>query len=711
MGKKTDSKIGKELNSEASKGVRASTSFLSRGAKALTNLSKKAVKTANKVAKKFAKKSLWQLFLLIPFPIKIAIAFLIVLAFIILCIQNENPDAVTIYEDATANSTSISEEHYYNPPVLPKEIPVQRPNEGNYLHSDFLDEDGTLSEATEEELTYEGEDALTDEVSRILYDYIRFFKDLFTYVYETLAKNEVERMMIERNYNPEATYSSYYDENSSYMDYINYAELISIMSQNPEMSWENATMESIKQYLTSEETNTKLQNLFSIYAEEKIGANTLFSRTKTSKESIDSESFESHVGEVTDEYIFFNISPNTNEFKLMLNNKEFDYSDYVKYCTEHQDEVLEDDTLHGYVTNGRTIIKISEQKPSFKIQTTITKQYVKKEEHEYKILKSTPAIEAKKKAMLNPHGFSDDDYETITETKYYLITESTQEVLWEYRYAEMKILPYCLSDLFQVFGISADEYNITHPTVENIDVLNEQEKFIRQRASDIDFGKSERTDFYTPYESILKGVVSSDALMIQQSLLTQMSLSSEWQKNLMEVCKSRIGIKYGTAYNGYKQYVCCSFVHDVFKKIGITICPDMLSEDDIERLKSGDAKSGVSGKLGSNLYYSCTLMAYYYRHYQEQACLYTNDVSKWQVGDIVFISQGIEAGDKIYNSTYVSKSSNQGYGDYSSHVFIYLGDGIMVEQVGGIYGRVTTRKLQQSYLDTTWFVLRPSLLH
>lgn len=718
-----DNQITQSMGSEAQGGASRGSRLLARASRALTNASKKAVRTANKVAKKITGKSLKQLWMLLPLPAKIAIIAVILVFCMTVLVYNYNADGITNYEDAHKGYEQTGSSIVQQEPVqIEQDDDADTTDDTDnsevlypdFNHSDFYDTgEETVSGKDTSELEYEGEDVLTSEIGLLCNDYIAFYQDLFDYVFNILCQNEIDKMIVEQNYNVDATRDSYKDQESPFKDYINYAELICVMSQNPLLSYEDATMAEIQEFLNESETNLRLQNLFSVYAEEKIGYKEIYSSVDSVSEPTDSTSFSSRVGEVVEDTSFFNTYASSSQFSLILNaftsDNKFNLLTFRQYCKDHEDEVYEDKG-QGFVTNGRTVIQKTNEKPKFRIRKVITSQRVEEEtSHEYKTVTneefydnyaSSYGYEASTGRLIDTHR---GGYVTESSNSYVLVTTYKTEVIWEYLYADVQILPYCLYDLFQCFEVDADEYNVSHPTVTNFNVLEEQEVALRWRASDIDFGKEERTTAYTPYEALINGITSDEVSAIQKSLKTQLILCDDWQTNIINSCTSLNGIKYGISAKGYHSFVCCTYVYEAFAQIGMYICPTVLPKEDTDKLGSYS--------VNRNLFYSCTLMAYYFRNYQPQACIYSSSVNDWEVGDIVFMQYAINKSDMKYNASAISKTNNNGNGEYSDHVYIYVGDGLIAEQTGGSINRSLTRKLTEDYRRHTWFVVRPSLLN
>lgn len=724
------------------KSLKASGKVTKTVAKTVKKGIKKLRAKATKEASKGVAKSSAKLASLIPAPVLIVIVCLTIFFFLILCIWSDTPDAVVSYDDKQKEKIYEEYNGYKSGDILENAEDLQSTKSDNdgdastedevneenidlgsnetstetsqkYTHENFSDGEETLSGKSKEELNYTGDDELTSEIALICNDYIAFFKDIFQYVYDNLAINEIQRVVNERHYDSEETLANYEASEEEFMDYINYAEIISVMSQNETLSYENGTMESMREFLKKEETNTKLQNLFSMYAKEEMKTRTLFSKTYTKTEVSSSPTFTRSLNQELLNVTYENVSTTSEGFISALtglNDSEeiTDSNAFLDYCNAHKGENEFKEYGKNYLSNGRTVIQTCDDKPYIQLKTVVSKQYVTEireknyvyvDEGEYDDYRDKyDRLSDGRLVSKNGGGFLIEG----TDNVYYKITTEYTTTLTEgYLYASFQLIPYCLNGLYDCFEVNKDDYNVSHHTVSNIETLNEQEKFLRLRASDIDFGKETRTEERTPYEALISGLTTIEADEIARSLTTQLHLTDDWQTNIYLSCDSLSNRTYGNSYTScdssigkYSSFVCCSYVYEAFKKIGIEICPARLYSEDI---------SSIGGASSKCLYYSCTLMSYYFRKYQPQACISNFDISSLQVGDIVFMQYDLSSSSKVYGKIPLS--------EYSDHVYIYLGNGLIGEEAGGTIGRSLIRKIQASYIQKSWFVVRPSLLN
>ena len=713
-----DNQKTQEILGDASQGARGGANTLRSLNNAFKNTAKRTAKTSLKMFKKASKeigkrvakdgakaggKLASKLAFIFPWKAVLIIVLIMLGVIIFTSVYSKQPDAVTEYENYK------SYEGKKNPqPKEPDE--AVEPQKGNYPVDEnienFMGDNESVSgyEEGSEEITYQGEDETTRDIGDICLDYIAYYNELFDYVYNVLCYNEILKLIQEMDYNADATISSYNAQKSPFKDNLNFAELLCVMSQNEALSLGNATVNSIHEYLTADEFNQRLKNLFTIVANEKIGSTVLYSNTVTKKEkTTDTKLSRNQTGEKLSEISFENIKIPQSTISLVLSGK-MDYSEFIEYAETHKDEVYEE-VAKGYEANGRTIVVHTDEKPVFRITEVVSNQRLEKGD-EY--LHVTPEefyrdYEPTRNYILEDDGrVRDIDtgiYEYTESVENTIITDITREIVWEYTYAEVSILPYSLHELYQCFEIDVDEFNVSHPSATNLETLTEQENGLREIASDIDFGSKERTPYETDYSMLIKGLSSEEATDLTSSLRTQLRLSGEWQTDIIESCKSLTNVTYGSSYNGiganYWSFVCCSYVYEAYKKIGMDICPAKLPEE---------ADNMVWGK-GKALYYTCTLMAYYFRHYQPQAVYYTSSMNDWEVGDIVFMQYKIDPKNTPYNPQYISKT---GKTEYSDHVYIYIGNDNIAEQS---QKKSKIRKLTSDYANATWFIVRPSMLH
>ncbi len=691
MAHETQQELSNNLNRGANKagnvakqGVSRLSKMTVKGAKALAKGAKDMAKNGVKATLKASK-----IVALFSSPLGWILLAVIALLIIFIAVDAHDPATTRNYnEDYVRHSRSVPEKVIIN---------YEAEHEGEF----FLD-----SELTE----YFGD----GYIGRTCKQYMEYFDEMFRYVFEELCRMEVERVIDERGYDYDDTMASYEECEDPFLN-LNYAEIICVMSQNPDFSLYEGSLTEIMEYL-GESNQEQLKYLYYMTVLEKLGTRTEnWSETKTYSEEEYPYSSKVVGSVVNDEKIFVNLKgTGASSFSSWFNSKfasasQAELKEYI--AKEGSGEFREE---HGFVTNGRTVITpLTTDKPSWTFVTTLTDVTTKEEEEVGDlVLTRTEFNEQYKNASdRRKNGLSDNQYEYEPSTgrvkdkktgKYVENTEVNVKTYYTcethlirtYLYGEIALYPYALSDLYKCFNIEFDDYNIDHPAIQNITLLDEQEYFLRNYIEEGEEGflgsNTERTPLYSAFDMLMQNNISEYNIELL-ALMSELDLT-DFQGNVWELSSALEGIPYGAKYGGFNQFVCCTYAWYLMHNCGVDICPKNMPAEEAQKM-------GLNPN--TDIRNSCTLQCHYFDTYQPQAVLgSTYNEGLLEAGDLIYIQY-----DKNARCSY-----NVPQSEVTDHVYVYLGNGIISEQAGGSLNKVTTRKIDQKYIDSTYKVVRPSLI-
>lgn len=625
---------------------------LKNSAKKTVNLIKKSAKKSAEMGAKATAKTLGTVLKsLFATPVGWIILAVLLLLLIILCVGAHDPSTVHNYNHAVLYYT-------YKPSSTDKE--TSETTEVEYgsevvktKNSDFLNDD--LVE-------YDGE----SHIGQPCLQYKEYFDEVFRKVFDEYCRLEVETVIKERNLDYEKTIESYEENKDAFLD-LNYAELYTVMSQNPDFSLYNGSLEAIQEWLADE---NHFKYLYYMVLNERMESTVFWEKEIIYSE--DDYPYESTVIGTMVEEEKINVPRILTGSKPLVSwlGKAFSSAskkELKEYAEEVKNEEFEE--IQGLYTNGRTVVvPNNNDKPCWTFTSTLL---------------SKETVEEETDTIL------EDGTKETKEVTYYTVKEKLTST---YNYGECLLKPYCLNDLYQCFNITPNDQSVDHPLVDNITLLDDQETYLRNYIGSDEYllGKRERSDVNSAYEILINSIIS-DEMLSQYGV--DFTNSDAFVQSLWAVAKSYEGVTYNSNFAGFSHFVCCNYVWTVFNQLGIDICPKKLPQEAINTLGS---------KANCDIRNHCTLMVYYYKHYQPQAIVSTE------------YSEGIlKAGDFVYTQVSLSgyyPYSNLPHSEYSDHVYIYLGDGYMAENCGGSYNRVVIRKVQKNYKPATFIVVRPSLL-
>ena len=654
----TQQELSRGLSRAGSTAKGGATRLSSMAVKGAKNTAKTAIKTAKNIAKNGVKGGLKatlgasKLIAFLSTPLGWAVLGVLGLLLVIVCVDAHNPSASRNYKEDSIRFSN------YNPASLtPSEASSTTDAESHFLDSEVTD--------------YEGDAYIGQSVKQ----YKEYFEDTFNHVFDDLCKKEVETVISTYGYDYNKTMESYNKCKDPFMD-INYAEIICVMSQNPRFSLYNGSLTEIMEWLEDDE---HLKYLYYMTVLEKMGNTILWQSEETYGDNFPYDK-NATAGTILEETVipFTTKNKGYSSLSSWFNDKfkSSSKAELMAYAKEVGNEDFEE--INGFKTNGRTVITPSTtEKSSWTFITTLKSSTTK----------TTTVIDKwvydtyKHKEM--PVYKDIEEHEYVVETK----------LVSTYKYGEIEIFPYSLSDLYKCFEAEHDALNVDHKGITNITLLDEQEVFLRNYGDEEFLGtNTERSPLFSAYTALLNNNLSEANLELQ-ALMSELDLSN-FQKNVYEIARSMEGVTYGASFAGFSPFVCCNYVWYVMHLCGIDICPTNMPID---------GANAIGLKPSTDIRYRCTLQVYYFKHYQPQAIISTTyNEGMLEVGDIIYTQYDVDySKGASYN---IPKS------EWSDHVYIYLGNGYIAEQVGGSYNCVKYRKNQNSYKPATFIVVRPTLI-
>ena len=479
------------------------------------------------------------------------------------------------------------------------------------------------------------------------YVYKQAFETTFNYIYSSLIDAEVHHLISERNYDEERTLNSYH-KNAIIENNVNYAEIISVMSQGS-FTLNEGSLNELFDLLKNENTINKLYSLSIV--EKPTTSSVFISETKEVSNLISENNRNPvNVGDVTstltlsldhplfEEYDINDLSQISELYNAISNSDFSDMSEIIKE---------QEDALSSTITKkDRTIIFPSKEIPKIEFRTYCSGNDFTSTKKEYQTNGSTIT------------------YELLEETITY-----TTEAHITYIYGDITVNSYVLSDLYSMFGVNPYDYSVDFPTQLNYELLDSVEMGIRTYAPDIDFGTTTRTPFNNSFSSY--GLTHDELLGILSSY--EDKDLSQLQKSIIELCASCVGSFYtqpGPTGGPGVGFDCSSYTSWVYAQLGIYFSNGTYWQPE----NKGHAP------VAANI---C-------KYLEEKNCeISPTDL---QVGDLVFWN---------YRDKNIDRYKR------IDHVAIYVGNG-MIYEASGSADKVRTREIYGT--DKIVSYCRPSML-